>query len=158
MEGQAPRLPLISLHSRIPLSQDFQNIRYTPASFLAIHSGGCMRRFVALVCTVAVLSVPLLAEERQPSAQSKGMRAYFKVAFGGLGASIGLGLLVAGKNPDPFTGDRNGGQMALGAGLMGAGAWFMWDGFRDLKDAKAKPQVGIAVTRKSVAVGVRKTW
>jgi uncharacterized membrane protein YebE (DUF533 family) len=123
-----------------------------------------MLKTLAVTVLLLALSTPTFAQSAQPTPQqtqdkqAKATRGYFKVAFGGLAASIGVGLMVAGNNPDAFTGEKSTGQLALGLGLLGTGGYLVWQGMKDTSEAKAMPSVGVVVQRRKAGLVYRRSW
>jgi hypothetical protein len=125
-----------------------------------------MRRVLTLSALVLAL-LPAVAgadgpSPRQPQstqqAQALGRRGWYKVVGGTLSASVGLGLFVAGRQEDPFTGDRSGGKTAAGLALAGGGAWLLWDGWKDIDRSRKAQSIAVLVYPRRAAIAYRRSW
>jgi hypothetical protein len=121
-----------------------------------------MKKIVLVAVLLPALLAPGIAQAQGQSsqAQDKSRHGFYKLFAGTLSASIGVMLIKAGNTPDPFTGDKPTGQLALGAVMTGGGGWLMWNGWNDIQNAKKMPSVGLYIQpkRKSAAVVYRRSW
>lgn len=121
------------------------------------------RRFIAAALLIALSASAAAADQTQPLASSlaKGSRGAYKIMFGAAAMTIGVIFLAAGNHEDAFTGDKKTGYTVAGLGMLGAGGYFAFTGWRDMQDAKkASPQTGLAVRagRSGAAVGLVRRW
>lgn len=117
-----------------------------------------MKRLIMLAACLVIFFPGLASAQGQtPQAQAQSRRGWYKVVGGSLSASIGLGVFAFGNTEDPFTGDKSTGKMALGLAMTGAGAWLMWDGWKDVQRA-SNPSIGFYVHRKRAGVVFRRSW
>lgn len=114
---------------------------------------------VALALCATLVPGLALAEPRgQAAPQQQSRRGWYKAVAGTLSASVGLGLFAAANTEDPFTGDKSAGKMAAGLGMAGAGAWLLFDGFRDIRKSNPNPSLRLRVGLRGAAVTYSKSW
>lgn len=122
-----------------------------------------MRRIAAFVLLGLFLSyAPARAQDATPppatAHAASAQKNWLKLVGGGLAMSVGLVLIQAGNTPDPFTGDKSGGQMLAGAGLAGGGAWLLWSGWKGTFDPKPRPSVGVFIRPKAAGIAFQHRW
>jgi hypothetical protein len=121
-----------------------------------------MRVAVALVCLLA-FAVP--ARAQNPAAEQQKRIGTYKVIAGAGIVAIGLLKVANSSITGPWYDDngipheetrRSTTGTLLGLGATGVGGYLVWDGMKDR--AKARPTIGVMISKKKAAVVWQKRW